>query len=217
MSWVGRLGYSREQIARLENGSRLPDLAVIAALFVPALFQQQEMHLVEQFLALAGRTRTDQQITITHTRETRLQLTSETIVGARRAAAPAARPALAADWPGRRRGRPARLAADDPLDHRGGGAGHRQEPVGSGSGQPGRALFRRWRRLHSPGRRCLDRRRAVCRLALAGPDPFAQPIGRAGHRGLSGRTPAVAGRRQLRTHSGQHAFSSPIGWPGRPT
>ncbi|HNU05976.1 MAG TPA: helix-turn-helix transcriptional regulator, partial [Anaerolineae bacterium] len=32
---MGRaVGYSREQIARLENGSRLPDLAVIAALFV---------------------------------------------------------------------------------------------------------------------------------------------------------------------------------------
>ena len=63
---LGReVGYSREQIARLENGSRLPDLAVIAALFVPALFEQQEMHLVEQFLALAGRTRTDQQVTIT--------------------------------------------------------------------------------------------------------------------------------------------------------
>ena len=77
---LGReVGYSREQIARLENGSRLPDLAVIAALFVPALFQQQEMHLVEQFLALAGRTRTDQQVTITHTRQTRLQLTSEII------------------------------------------------------------------------------------------------------------------------------------------
>ena len=54
---MGRaVGYSREQIARLESGSRLPDLAVIAALFVPALFQRQETALVEQFLALAGRT-----------------------------------------------------------------------------------------------------------------------------------------------------------------
>ncbi|HNB88695.1 MAG TPA: helix-turn-helix transcriptional regulator, partial [Anaerolineales bacterium] len=33
---LGRaVGYSREQIARLENGSRVPDLAVVAALFVP--------------------------------------------------------------------------------------------------------------------------------------------------------------------------------------
>lgn len=87
---MGRaVGYSREQIARLENGSRLPDLAVIAALFVPALFQKQETALVEQFLALAGRTRSDQQVTITRTRETRVQLASETIVAP---AAPLHRP-----------------------------------------------------------------------------------------------------------------------------
>jgi predicted ATPase/transcriptional regulator with XRE-family HTH domain len=78
---MGRaVGYSREQIARLENGSRLPDLAVIAALFVPALFQQSEKHLVEQLLALAGKTRQDQQVTITHTRQTRLEVTSETLL-----------------------------------------------------------------------------------------------------------------------------------------
>jgi predicted ATPase/transcriptional regulator with XRE-family HTH domain len=77
---MGRaVGYSREQIARLENGSRLPDLAVLAALFVPALFQKQETALVEQFLALAGRTRSNQQVTITRTRETRVQLASETV------------------------------------------------------------------------------------------------------------------------------------------
>jgi predicted ATPase/transcriptional regulator with XRE-family HTH domain len=87
---MGRaVGYSREQIARLENGSRLPDLAVLAALFVPVLFQKQETALVEQFLALAGRTRTDQQITVTRTRETRVQLASETIVAP---AAPLHRP-----------------------------------------------------------------------------------------------------------------------------
>ena len=73
-------GYSREQIARLENGSRLPDLAVVEALFVPILFQKQETALVEQFLALAGKTRADQRITITHKRETRVQLTNETII-----------------------------------------------------------------------------------------------------------------------------------------
>ena len=78
---LGReVGYSREQIARLENGSRLPDLAVIAALFVPALFQQSEKHLVEQLLALAGKTRHDQQVTITHTRQTRLEVTRETLL-----------------------------------------------------------------------------------------------------------------------------------------
>lgn len=77
---LGRaVGYSREQIARLENGTRLPDLAVIAALFVPALFERQETRLVEQFMALAGQTRADQQVTITHTRRTRVQLSNETI------------------------------------------------------------------------------------------------------------------------------------------
>jgi transcriptional regulator with XRE-family HTH domain len=87
---MGRaVGYSREQIARLENGSRLPDLAVLAALFVPALFQKQETALVEQFLALAGRTRSNQQVTITRTRETRVQLASETIAAL---AAPQHRP-----------------------------------------------------------------------------------------------------------------------------
>lgn len=78
---LGRaVGYSREQIARLENGSRLPDLAVIAALFVPALLLEREGHLVEQFLALAGQTRADQQVTVTHSRQTRVQLISETAV-----------------------------------------------------------------------------------------------------------------------------------------
>ncbi len=66
--------------ARLTQDSRLPDLAVLAALFVPALFQKQETALVEQFLALAGRTRSDQQVTITRTRQTRVQLTSETML-----------------------------------------------------------------------------------------------------------------------------------------
>lgn len=90
---LGRaVGYSREQIARLENSSRLPDLAVIAALFVPALFERDEPRLAEQLLALAGRTRRDQQITITHTRQTRVELTSETLVALAAPAAPAHRP-----------------------------------------------------------------------------------------------------------------------------
>lgn len=76
---MGRaVGYSREQIARLENGSRLPDLAVVAALFVPALFERQESALMEQFLALAGQTRHEQQITVTRSRQTRVELISET-------------------------------------------------------------------------------------------------------------------------------------------
>jgi len=80
---LGRaVGYSREQIARLENGSRLPDMAVIAALFVPALLLERERALVEQFLALAGQTRRERQITITHTKETRIQLVQETVTTA---------------------------------------------------------------------------------------------------------------------------------------
>ncbi len=77
---LGRaVGYSREQIARLENGSRLPDLAVIAALFVPALLLERDRALVEQFLALAGQTRRDRQITVTHTKQTHIQLVQETV------------------------------------------------------------------------------------------------------------------------------------------
>lgn len=87
---LGRaVGYSREQIARLENGSRLPDLAVIAALFVPALFERDEPRLAEHLLALAGQTRRGQQVTITRTRETRLEVTSEALPAP---AAPAHRP-----------------------------------------------------------------------------------------------------------------------------
>lgn len=76
---LGRaVGYSREQIARLENGSRLPDLAVIAALFVPALLLERERALAERFLALAGQTRAVQ-VTITRTRETRVELIQEVL------------------------------------------------------------------------------------------------------------------------------------------
>jgi predicted ATPase/transcriptional regulator with XRE-family HTH domain len=76
---LGRsVGYSREQIARLENGSRLPDLVVVAALFVPALMIEKDRALVEQFLRLAGQTRHNQQITITRTKETHIRLIAET-------------------------------------------------------------------------------------------------------------------------------------------
>ncbi len=90
---LGRaVGYSREQIARLENGSRLPDLAVIAALFVPALFERDESRLAEHLLALVGQTRRGQQVTITHTRQTRLEVTSEALPAPAAPAAPAHRP-----------------------------------------------------------------------------------------------------------------------------
>ncbi len=71
------VGYSREQIARLENGSRLPDLAVIAALFIPALELKFQPLLAQQLLELAGQTRasgaTQQKITVTRTVKTRVQ------------------------------------------------------------------------------------------------------------------------------------------------
>jgi len=77
---LGRaVGYSREQIARLENGSRLPDLAVIAALFIPALMMLSEEGLVEQFLSLAGKTRTAQQDYATRTRQARINPAGEMV------------------------------------------------------------------------------------------------------------------------------------------
>ncbi len=51
------VGYSREQIARLENGSRLPDLVVVAALFIPALGLDRQERLAEELQALAGKAR----------------------------------------------------------------------------------------------------------------------------------------------------------------
>ncbi|MFZ1399664.1 MAG: helix-turn-helix domain-containing protein, partial [Candidatus Promineifilaceae bacterium] len=51
---LGRaVGYSREQIARLENGSRQPDITAVTALFVPALNLntpegEQLLHLAQQ-------------------------------------------------------------------------------------------------------------------------------------------------------------------------
>lgn len=76
---LGRaVGYSREQITRLENGSRLPDLAVVAALFIPVLLPKQEENLVAQFLALAGQTHASQQVVGNPTGKIRTHLTSET-------------------------------------------------------------------------------------------------------------------------------------------
>jgi predicted ATPase/DNA-binding XRE family transcriptional regulator len=47
------VGYSREQITRLENNQRLPDLTVLKALFLPALELEQQPALAELFLHLA--------------------------------------------------------------------------------------------------------------------------------------------------------------------
>src|SRR5262245_5335054 len=51
------VGYSREQITKLENNQRLPDLTALKALFVPALDLVERPDLVERFLQLAAVTR----------------------------------------------------------------------------------------------------------------------------------------------------------------
>jgi predicted ATPase len=47
------VGYSREQITKLENNQRLPDVIALKALFVPALDLDARPDLVERFLQLA--------------------------------------------------------------------------------------------------------------------------------------------------------------------
>src|SRR5262245_52669862 len=47
------VGYSREQITKLENNQRLPDVTAVKALFVPALDLDERPDLIERFLQLA--------------------------------------------------------------------------------------------------------------------------------------------------------------------
>ena len=51
------VGYDSAHISRLENGQRLPDLATLAALFVPALDLQDEPGFAARLIELAKRTR----------------------------------------------------------------------------------------------------------------------------------------------------------------
>jgi ATP/maltotriose-dependent transcriptional regulator MalT len=51
------VGYNEAHISRLENGQRLPDMAALAALFIPALDLQEEPELAARLLELAGRSR----------------------------------------------------------------------------------------------------------------------------------------------------------------
>jgi predicted ATPase/transcriptional regulator with XRE-family HTH domain len=51
------VGYSREQITKLENNQRRPDLAALRALFVPALDLDERPDIVERLLLLAAATR----------------------------------------------------------------------------------------------------------------------------------------------------------------
>lgn len=81
---LGRsVGYSREQIARLENGSRLPDLSVVAALFIPALDIQHQPELIQRLLELAGQVRSvpteAQHITVARTTQTKTQRIVEVV------------------------------------------------------------------------------------------------------------------------------------------
>jgi predicted ATPase/transcriptional regulator with XRE-family HTH domain len=48
------VGYSREHVTRLEKNQRLPDLATIAALFIPALDLQHELTWTTRLLQLAA-------------------------------------------------------------------------------------------------------------------------------------------------------------------
>jgi len=47
------VGYSESQITRLEKNQRLPDIAAVKALFVPALHLEDEPELTKHFLQLA--------------------------------------------------------------------------------------------------------------------------------------------------------------------
>jgi DNA-binding XRE family transcriptional regulator len=51
------VGYNEAHISRLENGQRLPDLASLAALFVPELDLQDQPEFAARLLELAARTR----------------------------------------------------------------------------------------------------------------------------------------------------------------
>lgn len=72
---LGRaVGYSREQITRLERNQRLPDTTILAALFVPALALRDDPEAIARFLELAAQARGEQppsQITLTRAVETR--------------------------------------------------------------------------------------------------------------------------------------------------
>jgi predicted ATPase/transcriptional regulator with XRE-family HTH domain len=50
------VGYSREQIVRLEKNQRVPDRAVVAATFIPALDLDAASELAQRLLELAGHT-----------------------------------------------------------------------------------------------------------------------------------------------------------------
>lgn len=53
------VGYSREQISRLEHNKRLPDVAAVRALFIPALGLEHNLADAQQLIRLAQQTHSD--------------------------------------------------------------------------------------------------------------------------------------------------------------
>src|SRR5512139_2886891 len=54
------VGYSEAQISRLGQNQRLPDIAALKALFIPALHLEDEPQLAERLLELAQSARQDE-------------------------------------------------------------------------------------------------------------------------------------------------------------
>ncbi len=88
---LGRaVGYSREQINRLERNQRLPEIVTLASLFVPALDLRDEPQLVARFLQLAAQARGEilpDQFQLARTVERRVTVESPSERDAHRAAA----------------------------------------------------------------------------------------------------------------------------------
>jgi transcriptional regulator with XRE-family HTH domain len=51
------VGYSEAQISRLEQNQRPPDLATLTALFIPALYLEDEPEIVTRLMELAAQAR----------------------------------------------------------------------------------------------------------------------------------------------------------------
>ena len=69
------VGYTEGHISRLEKNQRLPDLATVAALFIPALMLEEDSeagaHLMQLAASAHGEDLIGKSLTLSHTRETR--------------------------------------------------------------------------------------------------------------------------------------------------